>query len=615
MATSLLGKADATIAGMSRKEAMADVTPNLKGVYDEKVTTQALLQTKVEAYFDGLNKENNALSDMLDETLNTTVEGADNEVTQDMYFNFINPMRDEIEDLPNTREGDLQRAKIKAKLNRLKDNAATTSQTLIDLKTKVLNKDYNVDGTGGPTLAFLNQIANGSVKRSISDDGRIVFNNPATGEEVDEKGLRALIAAKDPSLSAGFNKVGIGANAVGKTGKTFEESYQSYINDYYDSFTTKTGFADNIHRRQEGLEFTFAEYLSGKGDGTENMKIFDALRKIMPDQIPQDKTGDGKITAEDFASPENAIKLIKSLTQINNPESEGGFNFQLAKQVAAEFYTDNIARKEHKDGITIFNRSQRRNEESTDSQSMGFLTTKKSTYIGSMRQYMDYNYIKKIYDDFKPSTEGKDTYVIVDDIRYDYSANDNNWSYGEPGAEDREDYGTPFEFLEKVGISDPDFLNLTKSSGGKKPVPGKGKFSKISLFNEDPILSKVKDGDDVNDIVEILKSQMSTITPDILKAAGIDVDPTKINATAKKKGVSGIEIIIGGVSETYDFNPGFGGQKRFINSSAGQAMLKQIEQFVNNALMTKEEKTSRQSEYDDLMKKYGTNFNLNTLTE
>ena len=615
MATSLLGKADATIAGMSLKEAMADVTPNLKGVYDEKVTTQALLQTKVEAYFDGLNKENNALSDMLDETLNTTVEGADNEVTQDMYFNFINPMRDEIEDLPNTREGDLQRAKIKAKLNRLKDNAATTSQTLIDLKTKVLNKDYNVDGTGGPTLAFLNQIANGSVKRSISDDGRIVFNNPATGEEVDEKGLRALIAAKDPSLSAGFNKVGIGANAVGKTGKTFEESYQSYINDYYDSFTTKTGFADNIHRRQEGLEFTFAEYLSGKGDGTENMKIFDALRKIMPDQIPQDKTGDGKITAEDFASPENAIKLIKSLTQINNPESEGGFNFQLAKQVAAEFYTDNIARKEHKDGITIFNRSQRRNEESTDSQSMGFLTTKKSTYIGSMRQYMDYNYIKKIYDDFKPSTEGKDTYVIVDDIRYDYSANDNNWSYGEPGAEDREDYGTPFEFLEKVGISDPDFLNLTKSSGGKKPVPGKGKFSKISLFNEDPILSKVKDGDDVNDIVEILKSQMSTITPDILKAAGIDVDPTKINATAKKKGVSGIEIIIGGVSETYDFNPGFGGQKRFINSSAGQAMLKQIEQFVNNALMTKEEKTSRQSEYDDLMKKYGTNFNLNTLTE
>jgi len=604
MATSLLGKADATIAGMSLKEAMADVTPNLKGVYDEKVTTQALLQTEVEAYFDGLNKENNALSDMLDETLNTTVEGADNEVTQDMYFNFINPMRDEIEDLPNTREGDLQRAKIKAKLNRLKDNAATTSQTLIDLKAKVLNKDYNVDGTGGPTLAFLNQIANGSVKRSISKDGRIVFTNPANGKEIDEKGLKALIAAKDPNISAGFNKVTVGANAAGKTGKTFEDNYQSYVNDYYKSFTTKTGFADNIHTRQEGLEFTFAEYLSGKGDGTENMKIFDALRKIMPDQIPQDKTGDGKITAEDFASPENAIKLIKSLTQINNPESEGGFNFQLAKQVASEFYTDNIARKEHQDGMTIFNRASNRGGGGINEKGgTGFLSTKKNTYIGSMRQYMDYNYVKKIYDDFKPSTEGKDAYVIVDDIRYDYSANDNNWFYGEPGAEDRQDYGTPFEFLEKVGISDPDFLNLTKSSGGKKPLPGKGKFSKINLLNEDPILSKVKDGDDVNDIFEVLKNQMSTITLDNLKAAGID-DATKSSVSVKRKGVSGIEITIGGVNKTYNFNPGGRGQKRFINSSAGQAMLKEIEQFVNNTLMTKEEKTSEQAERDRLMKQY-----------
>tara|TARA_R110002012_G_scaffold199729_1_gene368680 strand:- start:829 stop:2772 length:1944 start_codon:yes stop_codon:yes gene_type:complete len=371
MATSLLGKADATIAGMSLKEAMADVTPNLKGVYDEKVKTQALLQTEVESYFDGLNKQNNALSDTLDETLNTTVEGADTEETQEMYNNYINVLRDELENVPKGRDGDLQRAKIKAKINRLKDNAGTTNQTLIDLKTQVLDKDYNTDGTGGPTLAFLNQIANGSVKRSISSDGRIVFTNPATGEEVDEKGLKALIATKDPSLNAGFNKVTTSANAVGKTGTNFDKKRQSYINDYYDSFTTKTGFADNIHRRQEGLEFTFAEYLSGKGDGTENMKIFDALRKIMPDQIPQDKNSDGKITADDFASPENAIKLIKSLTQINNPAEEGGFNFQLAKQVAAEFYTDNVAKKEHEDGMAIFNKASNKGkgsdeEESTD---------------------------------------------------------------------------------------------------------------------------------------------------------------------------------------------------------------------------------------------------------
>ena len=105
MATSLLGKADATIAGMSLKEAMFDVTPNLKGVYDQKIKTQALLQKEVETYFDGLNKENNALSDMLDETLNTTVEGAANERTQDINFDYINIQRDELEGVPNNKNG------------------------------------------------------------------------------------------------------------------------------------------------------------------------------------------------------------------------------------------------------------------------------------------------------------------------------------------------------------------------------------------------------------------------------------------------------------------------------------------------------------------------------
>jgi hypothetical protein len=495
MATSLLGKADATIADMSLKEAMADVTPNLKSVYDEKVKTQALLQTKVEAYFDGLNKENNALSDMLDETLNTTVEGADNEVTQDMYFNFINPMRDEIEGLPNTREGDLQRAKIKAKLNRLKDNAATTSQTLIDLKTKVLNQDYNVDGTGGPTLAFLNQIANGSVKRSISDDGRIVFTNPATGEKVDEKGLRALIAAKDPNDSAGFNKVTVGANANGKTGKTFEDSYQSYVNDYYKSFKTKTGFADNIHTRQEGLEFTFAEYLSGKGDGTENMKIFDALRKIMPDQIPQDKTGDGKITAEDFASPENAIKLIKSLTQINNPESEGGFNFQLAKQVAAEFYTDNIARKEHQDGMTIFNRASNRggggiNEEG----GTGFLTTKKGVNSGSLGYYVfpDFNSAKFAYDQFNLASKGEKAKFSIGKAQYVFDVKGDNaykWIEKTAGGDQRV-LGTTTETIgpDGFGITDPDFLKINNFEGSStneiEKFEGLGNTKQIGLTFE-----------------------------------------------------------------------------------------------------------------------------------
>ena len=42
---SLLGRADSTLASMSYREAIADVTPDLKSVYKDEVTNQALFGT------------------------------------------------------------------------------------------------------------------------------------------------------------------------------------------------------------------------------------------------------------------------------------------------------------------------------------------------------------------------------------------------------------------------------------------------------------------------------------------------------------------------------------------------------------------------------------------
>ena len=58
-----------------------------------------------------------------------------------------------------------------------------------------------------------------------------------------------------------------------------------------------------------------------------------------------------------------------------------------------------------------------------------------------------------------PVSKGLTDYAFVDDVKYEYSAKDNNWYYGE--GDDKIDYGTPFEFLESMNISDPDFLSLT----------------------------------------------------------------------------------------------------------------------------------------------------------
>ena len=352
---SLLGKADSTLASMSYREAMADVSPDLKSVYQDEVANQALFEKGIKDHFDGLHVKNTKLSDELDELLNTTVGEASNEENQTMYYNTINGLRDRLKNTPSTKEGDLERAKIKSEMSRLKENAASMDNTLIDLQTKVLNKDYNPDATGGPTLEFLKSIAGGKAKKEIIK-GRIMYSLPGTDEKISEKDLQSMVASNDPKLNEEFNKVTVSAGDRGKqAGAVWENEREGYVTDYMNSFTTKTGFGNHIHKRQGNLKYTYAQYLSGKGDGTENMKIWNTLKELGVN-VPEDKNDDGKITEADFASKENGIALIESLTQINN----GSFDFGIAKQAAAEFYVDNEAKREFNDSVALRNKQEGR---------------------------------------------------------------------------------------------------------------------------------------------------------------------------------------------------------------------------------------------------------------
>ena len=76
MATgSLLGKADATLVGMSYRQAMADVMPDLGQVYKDEVLTQAMFEKGVQDYFDTLHADNNALADELKAATTKAMEG------------------------------------------------------------------------------------------------------------------------------------------------------------------------------------------------------------------------------------------------------------------------------------------------------------------------------------------------------------------------------------------------------------------------------------------------------------------------------------------------------------------------------------------------------------
>ena len=222
------------------------------------------------------------------------------------------------------------------------------------------NKEYDINATGSKNLALLTSIANGTAKKNIKN-GKLFYSMDYNGKtvEMDRDAVEGALVQDDPKFQVSFEKISPTYNNKGKQKDTkWEDSRQAAINDYAESFTSEAAYAANINKRQGGLGYTFVEALMGK-DGSDS--IYKALMDMGPATIKKyDVAGgpggksDGKITEADFASPENGITLIKSLTDIHDKEN---FDFETAKLVAGEFYADKIAKKEFEDGMKMRSKS------------------------------------------------------------------------------------------------------------------------------------------------------------------------------------------------------------------------------------------------------------------
>tara|TARA_R110000824_G_scaffold137795_2_gene302505 strand:+ start:176 stop:1624 length:1449 start_codon:yes stop_codon:yes gene_type:complete len=78
-----------------------------------------------------------------------------------------------------------------------------------------------------------------------------------------------------------------------------------------------------------------------------------SIHKTLQDLKKFDNNNDGKVTTADFATDENKQKLIDALTNIHSDS----FDFETAKQVAAEWYTDSYLQSKNVDGVNARNNS------------------------------------------------------------------------------------------------------------------------------------------------------------------------------------------------------------------------------------------------------------------
>ena len=348
---SLLGKADTTLTGMSYKQAMADVTPDLGQVYKDEVLTQALFEKGVQDHFNTLYADNNALADELKEATKKAMTGLGTDYeAMELFNSHLTSMKDRMKALPKGKKGDFERAKIRAELAQLQKSSADLDNTVTKLGTMISAGDFNEHATGSNNMSLYKSIADGTAKKEIVD-GNLIYSipNPLGGEDIkmDRQALEDALVQKDPEFQSNFNKIYAGENARGKQkGTTFDR--QGAINDYEASFPSPAAFAANIHEKQGSLKYSFADALKYNKDGSDS--IYKALMELDPATVKQyDTNKDGKITNVDFASAENGIALIDSLTNIHSDN----FNYQAAKKAAAEFYADNISEKEFNDGVAM----------------------------------------------------------------------------------------------------------------------------------------------------------------------------------------------------------------------------------------------------------------------
>ena len=403
------------------------------------------------------------------------------------------------------RETRRKRSEILARRNKLFAEVDGWGESLEEASLAAKNNLLDYSLMGGD-VEFVNAIIASNTSNKTTSEGNEarISRDPKTGELMytlhDMNSGGAAIPGKTMSLSSfktliqdsakdvdnvtGTFLSGVtdGAENMGATyGGTMDEYHKNKLLDSLDSMTSN---AATLKRgmRTKFSGTSFYDELTGPNQTELSSKYFTLMLQdianVKDGEIKADALGDVKDTDGSGGISQQEINDQYVLFQNSILTGEG--------PMAKKLFTDFVMNKAE----TAYNFGAKQKAKGTpsgndDDKSTGFLTTRESIYNGSIKRYMKYNEAKNLYDGFKPSTEGKDTYAIVDNVKYEYSAKDNNWYYGE--GDDKIDYGTPFEFLESMNISDPDFLSLTTSTDDQKtagtPIKTKTEQDKVNIVS------------------------------------------------------------------------------------------------------------------------------------
>ena len=156
------------------------------------------------------------------------------------------------------------------------------------------------------------------------------------GEVTNSNQLFDKLIVKNDQTINGLGTLGVTMEKRGSQGLKISrgENVES-IKSLWSGAKGKSSFATTIN----SSTFGSASFIQALVNNEGIHKTLEGLNKF-------DNNADGKVNSSDFATDENKQKLIESLTNVHSDI----FDFETAKQVAAEWYNDSYLQSKYEDG-------------------------------------------------------------------------------------------------------------------------------------------------------------------------------------------------------------------------------------------------------------------------
>ena len=491
---SLLGRADSTLVQGALKAELANVGPNMQGVYQMQAENVTNLQTAVQDFFYAFDKSNLDLQNEVKElTPKLLADIETGTYIDDSYVDLvsqeINSLRQQMKSIPRGREGEAQRAKIRTRLANIKAESASAEQTMTKIATLIDNDQIDFNSLQTGDMELWKSILDKTAKREFVD-GKLVYSANINGKElkISHSDLEKRFLPKQYGVQNNALKLSNGFINVGKQGLSYD--FNGAVNAYESLMTNKQEVLGVINNPFGSMQYSFKDALKGK-DPKLVGELLGALNRIGGFNVEGDERPD-QITMS------NLNKLVSTLT---NPDDEN-FNLATTKRVAAAFYADNDGRIQYNKGKSLFDAQQRKQKENQ---------TPKTDKFGGFSQYSDtggdpdanVNSFQSIpYSDKVTRRKSLLNLETVPGAHYTYKYDGNNeggWQAFDGTEFVRNMDGAEVARIEGLmSASDSSFSVFNKTTEEKEsekstipPIPGGVSLKDIQSFKKSDIISNL----------------------------------------------------------------------------------------------------------------------------